>query len=162
MNIKLSETKFGNFECFDDPGEIGYPGNPRRKSVTTEEAEILQELVKGLVVLEIGTGLGVATRAMAKTARTVTSIDIDPWCHSFEFPDNVILADKIPKLKYDFAFIDGNHSFVSVCKDIGRVNAPLLAIHDTYIRDVMRAIEHTGLKTVETFNTACRLMLCSR
>ncbi len=46
----------------------------------------IEALVRGLDVLEIGTGLGVSTEWMARTAHSVVTVDIDPWVWKHVFP----------------------------------------------------------------------------
>ena len=65
--MKLVPQENGSYTHPADPGEPT-TGTPRL-SVTELEADILAALVAGRDVLEIGTGLGVSTRAMAATAR---------------------------------------------------------------------------------------------
>ena len=159
MKPKLIQTSTGNYYCEEDPGEKGYKNNPQRLSVTEQEAEILGRLVAGLRVVEIGTGLGVSTRAMAETAIEVVSVDVDSWAHQFDFPDNVKLVQDIPLSRFDFAFIDGSHKYQHILADINIVNAPILVIHDCYIVEVKRAIEDSGIVEVEKFVTACDMRM---
>lgn len=68
--IDLERTSNGNYLCPSDPGEIGCGTAPRR-SVTDEEVSRIGELFANRFVLEIGTGLGVSTRALAALAVAV-------------------------------------------------------------------------------------------
>lgn len=132
MSLELHRS--GSWVHPSDPGEprIGKP----RLSVTDLEAAILAELVAGLTVLEIGTGLGVSTRAMAETARVVHTVDIDPWVWENVWPDlpeNVVphrSIDTVPE--FSVAFIDGDHSTEAVEADLASVaGCPLVIAHDT-------------------------------
>lgn len=106
----------------DDPGEpsTGLP----RIGVVEHEAELLQYLAHGKTVLEIGTGLGTATRALAKTAVTVDTVDIDPWVHTnihgeLRTLDNVRCHHRVPPgLTWDLVFVDGDHRPEAVKRDL--------------------------------------------
>lgn len=132
MNLHES----GSYIHPDDPGEPS-TGHPRL-SVTDLEAAILAVLVDGLTVLEIGTGLGVSTRAMASTARVVHTVDIDPWVweNIWPFlPENVVThrtIDSVPLV--DAAFIDGDHNPAAVVRDLAdaRSCSPSLIIAHDY------------------------------
>lgn len=106
----------------DDPGEpsTGVP----RIAIDPSEAQILTEYAVGKRVLEIGTGLGASTRALAASAISVDTVDIDPWVHATivpTLPANVTayraLANGTPGV-VDVVFIDGAHDYDSVCGDI--------------------------------------------
>ena len=159
--MNLIQTRVGNFYCPEDPGEATAGGNQRR-SVTIAEAEALKQWARGQRVIEIGTGLGVSTRAMAETAESVVSVDVDSWCHQFEFPPNVVLTDHVPVGDFTFAFIDGDHHYEAVMKDIASVNAPLIALHDCDHPQVVQALVDSNLKVIEGLQTACKLTLCRR
>jgi hypothetical protein len=128
----------GSFSHPDDPGEPS-TGNPRL-SVTALEAEILAAFVVDRNVLEVGTGLGVSTRALARTAKMVVTVDIDEWVHDTIWPDlpgNVVPTPVVPTNKtFDAAFIDGDHSTEAVLEDFWAV-APMvrrggvILAHDT-------------------------------
>ena len=129
----LHET--GSYLHPDDPGEpsTGLP----RLSVTDEEAALLTEWVAGMTVLEIGTGLGVSTRALAESAVTVHTVDVDLWVHEMIWPylpDNVVphkTVGTVPMV--DAAFIDGDHSLEAVAWDLAQATSrasKLLMAHD--------------------------------
>lgn len=110
----------GSYRHADDPGEPT-TGKPRL-SVTDLEANILAALVAGRDVLEIGTGLGVSTRAMASKALSVTTVDVDPWVHENVWPT---LPDNVARWngaaiagRFDVVFIDGDHSTEAVIADL--------------------------------------------
>lgn len=117
MTLAVDHT--GSYHHPEDPGEPT-TGKPRL-SVTDEEAEILAYYSIGATVLEIGTGLGVSTRALASTAVWVTTVDVDPWVHKTIWPTlpaNVRGAKQVPDGVFDLAFIDGDHHTRSVIRDV--------------------------------------------
>jgi hypothetical protein len=149
------------FMCPDDPGE------PMRKlprwSVNATEARIVAEFCRGLHVLEIGTGLGVSTKEIARLATWVHTVDIDPWIKETvapTLPPNVTFyADtkELPK-RLGAAFIDGWHDYDQCTKDIKLAKKivkreGLFIFHDVKIRDVAMAIQDSGLEWmyVETY-----------
>lgn len=137
----------GSYRHPDDPGE---PTTDRpRLSVTDLEASILAAFVWGLDVLEIGTGLGVSTRALASTARSVTTIDVDPWVHETIWPTlpaNVKCVSELePFLPFDAAFIDGDHSTEAVLRDVATAECHVivsgfLLAHDTNYDSVIAGL----------------------
>lgn len=159
--MTLTLTEAGNYVCPDDPGEPGYDSLEARRSVTDEEGEILSRLAAGLRVLEIGTGLAVSTRYLASSASEVVTVDIDPWVNDPGI-GNVRFMRDVPNEQFDFAFIDGGHGYADVMADIARANAPLLALHDTYLEDVARAISDSALIEVTAYQTRCKLGLYRR
>lgn len=121
----------------EDPGEPS-TGDPRL-SVTDMEADILAAFVAGRRVLEIGTGLGVSTRAMAGTADVVHTVDIDPWVQEViwpTLPPNVTCGTDLSGQQFEAVFIDGDHSSDAVERDVATAmrhagpGAVILA-HDT-------------------------------
>jgi predicted O-methyltransferase YrrM len=137
----------GSYAHPDDPGEptTGVP----RLSVTDAEAAILAERVAGLHVLEVGTGLGVSTRAMAATAATVHTVDIDPWVIENiwpDLPDNVDRTTAVPQRGgFGAVFIDGDHSTEATLRDIGVALSLLgpdgfVLVHDANYPKVRKAI----------------------
>lgn len=163
--MKLIRTANGNYYSPDDPYGMSYTKADPRLSVTDEEGEILSRLAEGHKVLEIGTGLGVSTRALAKTARYVFSVDIEPWCHSEQFPDNVVLSDKLPEALeiFDLVFIDGSHSYADTLKDIqATADISPVILHDVYIKDVEKAAQDAGLILITQYETVCKLTVYQR
>lgn len=136
----------GSWRRDDDPGEPS-TGKPRL-SVTDLEASILSALVHNLTVVEIGTGLGVSTKALARTANRVHTVDIDPWVHSDVWPTlppNVIRHKDTSKLPavVDAMFIDGDHSTAATAADIAEAMARsmlLILIHDVKYPSVRQAL----------------------
>lgn len=132
----------------DDPGEpqtgVG------RISISELEAGILAAVAADRTVIEIGTGLGVSTRALASTARSVTTVDIDPWVHETIWPD---LPDHVERLRslpadgqWDVAFIDGDHNRLAVRTDLRwcypRVH--VIVAHDTNHQAVRAECDRVG------------------
>jgi SAM-dependent methyltransferase len=145
---------YNGWLCPDDPGE---PGRLEpRWSVNLIEARIVSELCRGLDVLEIGTGLGVSTKEIAKRAKSVYTVDIDRWVKKNvepDLPDNVYFFDNIEKVLpiLDAAFIDGLHSFNQCTADIQdarRIVKPdgLFIFHDMKMPEVFRAVMGSGLE----------------
>jgi predicted RNA methylase len=155
---RLEITPDGNFYCQEDPGEVSYSGRPKRRSVTVEEAAILAELARGLRVLEIGTGLGVGTRALASTAQSVITLDVDPWVTDPQLPNVTFLRERPDAAGFDLVFIDGSHETESVIADIEYCRPiPTLVLHDTYLPTVQEAIRAFGLVEINVYPTRCRL-----
>jgi len=108
--LELDRT--GSYRHEADPGEPS-TGEPRL-SVTEAECVHLAELATGLEVLELGTGLGVSTRALASTAAHVHTVDVDPWVIATIWPTlpfNVSAsAHRDPWIStFDLAFVDADH-----------------------------------------------------
>lgn len=108
MDLALDPT--GSYTAPDDPGE---PSNGhRRLSVTDHEGLLLAELARDRNVLEIGTGLGVSTRYLNRTARVLVTLDIDPWVQREIWPNlgSTIVkhTERLPG-QYTMVFIDGSH-----------------------------------------------------
>lgn len=146
----------GSFTHPSDPGE--YEAAPRI-SVTGEEAALLARLACGKHVLEIGTGLGISTKALASSATRLTTLDIDPWVHTTIFPTlrplGITCCDTREEaaagLPYDLIFIDGHHGSDEVLFDINYslpllCSSGLLVLHDYKMDSVRNASEAAGLK----------------
>jgi protein-L-isoaspartate O-methyltransferase len=119
--VNLTEHDTGSFQHPDDPGEPT-TGDPRL-SITKLEGQMLAALVAGRRVLEIGTGLGVSTAAMAATAEHVATYDIDAWVHDTIWPglpDNVVGVKSLEHVgrAFDAVFIDADHSTEAVARDL--------------------------------------------
>jgi predicted RNA methylase len=134
----------GSFSHPDDPGEPS-TGHPRL-SITPLEGEILAAVVDGLTVAELGTGLGVSTRALASSASKVYTVDIDEWVQNTiwpDLPDNVeTCVDRADLPKVDVVFIDGDHSPEATAEDVAwamRLARRLIVMHDTNTDDVRSA-----------------------
>lgn len=136
-------------------------------SVTDHEGAILAWLAHDRRVLEVGTGLGVSTRAMAAQAYCVHTVDVDPWVHEHVWPS---LPEDVQKGKtlppwgddpgmhsfehyFNLVFIDGDHEEEAVKRDIEQVmpllrRGGLLVLHDCNYDGVKRACAALGLKPI--------------
>ena len=119
-----------------------------------EEGKALAELAKGKRVLEIGSFQGLSTICMARTANHVTAMDyfdgratpipgstfevFNHNCIRHNVADKITIANPDSDLtgnQYDLIFIDGDHSYEAVAKDIQKTLPllkpdGLLAFHD--------------------------------
>jgi len=155
----------GSFKMEGDPGEPS-TGRPR-VSVAVEETLLLKFLAKGRHVLEIGTGLGVSTRALAGVAKTVTTVDVDPWVIDTiwpTLPSNVVgltpdgLDDQV--VPFDMAFIDGDHSPEAVRRDVDLAErlcpGGILVAHDANYGNVQQGLGEGWLVIPTTHGLAIR------
>jgi hypothetical protein len=156
--LSLVLTDIGNYEHEDDPGEACYGRTAKRRSVTRDDEAALAKLFAGKTVLEIGTGLGVSTRALASTAEHVFTCDPDPWVASTIAPDlpaNVTFSADPWEMRADGAFIDGCHGYDETRRDINHAvkwtDCDPLVVHDTNIPNVLAAIQDSGFRIVEHF-----------
>lgn len=157
--MTLAQAELGYWHT-NDPGEPT-TGKPRL-SVTDLEASILTALGAGRCVLEIGTGLGVSTRALATHALTVVTIDPDRWVHETIVPqlretNSRIHAQNHRGLaeRFDLAFIDGSHATNDVLEDIAFVSKhlrhhSLIVCHDARYENVRPAVTGPGWHLIET------------
>ena len=148
MNLIPHST--GSYVHGDDPGEPT-TGEPRL-SVTEVEGEMLAVLAAGRSVLEFGTGLGVSTRALARTARKVYTVDIDEWVQETiwpTLPDNVSTCDDRDRLPIvDMVFIDGDHTEEGTAADVAaamRLASEVIVMHDTSAPTVRSACDDEWL-----------------
>ena len=171
----LKQTVNGNFFDPDDPGEIlpnGTLSVTKRLSVTATECEILLELANGHRVVEIGTGLGVGTVALAAGAHFVLTVDPDPWVQREIWPGlhdaGIVTVNDLDHLpganRFTFAFVDGNHTYDLVRKDLIAVKNLILPmcpvfIHDYNIHDVRNAALDTGFQCVKEFGGPCAMVV---
>jgi len=149
-HVRLQESSVNGYRCATDPGEPGKKEG--RLSINDAEGHILEYLVGGRTVLEIGTGLGVSTRYMAKSAKLVITCDIDPWVQENIWPDlqrlpNVTTTKDLNNLgrQFDVVFIDGCHKYGACMDDITNTRQLLKSdgfylLHDFYQGDVKKAI----------------------
>lgn len=137
----------GGYRHDDDPGEptTGLP----RVSITDEEADLLASFASGRTVLEIGTGLGVSTRALASSALKVTTVDVDPWVQATiwpTLPDNVECLTEVPTgRRFGLVFIDGDHTPEAVQRDVALAESllddgGLIVAHDSAFDHVRGAL----------------------
>lgn len=143
------ETDRGYVES-EDPGEPAGPGKGRRRvSVTDQEGKILSALARNKVVLEIGTGIGVATNWLEMHALNLETLDIDPWVQEHVWPTlpkRVLRRTERSTLKlYDMVFIDGEHTDEALKADIKYaldrlVTGGLVVVHDAIeLRETIKA-----------------------
>lgn len=151
----LERHTLGNYTHPGDPGEPT-TGKPR-VSVTDDECRVLAWLAQERDVLEIGTGLGVSTRALASTCDHLCTVDPDPWVTENVVPHldylkvwyEPAICEEWAGRTFGLAFIDGDHSEDAVLRDIQSV-LPLLrpgglvVLHDTNLDGVRRAAESFG------------------
>ena len=169
---ELVVTHNGNFYSPADPGEMGT--KIRRLSVTSLETEILAEVARGHRVLEIGTGLGVSTVALAKDAEYVWTIDPDPWVQENVWPDltdtgKVTTAHQVPDVElqslwFTLAFVDGDHGYDSVLADLEAVKRLILPMcpvlmHDYKYTGVVTAAKDSGFQVIREFGGPCNMAL---
>lgn len=124
-----------------------------------DELQLMAAFVKGKRVLEIGTGLGVSTRAMLATCAYLTSVDTDPWVKEAvvpglgeDFRDKFFFYDALPPLGgegYDVVFVDGHHSEEAVKADVEYAMESmnlggLLLIHDLHLAEVASGVRRAG------------------
>lgn len=137
----------GGYRHDDDPGEPS-TGEPRI-SITDEEAELLASYATGRNVLEIGTGLGVSTRALASTGNQVTTVDVDPWVWVEVWPTlpaNVECLKATPHgCRFGLVFIDGDHTPAAVARDVALAETlleagGLIVAHDSAFDHVRGAL----------------------
>ena len=160
--MNLHKSPVNGYYCKNDPGEPNW--NTPRLSVNDIEARIVSEFCRGLDVLEIGTGLGVSTREMAKRARKVHTVDIDLWVKNNivpGLPENVVFWESIENIPKGLgaAFVDGYHEYMQCLKDIEDVKrlvkpGGILLFHDYRMPAVFRAVSVSGLDAVVIETTA--------
>ena len=157
--MELIKSEINGYYCPDDPGEPGT--DARRLSVNDIEARFIGELAHGKDVYEIGTGLGVSTKALAQKAKSVLTSDIDLWVWENVWPtlpDNVKgWDDRFPPSGdgFDMAFIDGSHVTKDVKNDIINCrlvvkDKGLIVFHDVNMETVVNAIKQSGLTVYVT------------
>ena len=156
--MNLEHLEGGSIRRTDDPGEpqTGIP----RISIAEEEARILAHMATGKYVFEIGTGLGVSTRAMAATATWIYTHDIDPWVHDTIWPTlpyNVTGITTIDQLEYHpgLVFIDGDHNTDKVKADIDLAHSvcepgAMIVCHDTNYPNVAEALTGSNWNHINT------------
>jgi predicted O-methyltransferase YrrM len=168
LGIQLTPepAPFGDcqYQCMDDPALH------KRASVSREEGLILADLAMGKTVLEVGTGLGVSTRCLSYGADFVVSVDPDEWViANIELDMNTVIVPAIPLpsegVRFDLAFIDGEHDGESVRRDIReclKVVKPggLIAFHDVSQAQVREVVDEFPWKTRKEFNTIGMLTVC--
>ena len=149
--MKLTTLPNGSTVCDDDPGEPST--GAKRISVTEDEAELLAWLARDKTVLEIGTGLGVSTQAMARTACHVDTIDSDPWVWMNSFLNMRPIPslhcwrsrDEMTARNHDMVFIDGEHTTDALKTDLSFAKEcctrGIIVVHDWKIDAVKLALD---------------------
>lgn len=145
-----------------DPGEPGYDGQHKRVSVTPLEAEMLAVMFTGMKVLEVGTGLGVSTAAIARTCQELVTIDPDAWVGANiapHLPQRVAFVQCFEAIRdsqllkgryFDGAFIDGCHREHQVAADVRNAlrrlrPGGLLVLHDFSSQEVRDGARAAGI-----------------
>jgi predicted O-methyltransferase YrrM len=149
------------YRCPSDP-------DPDRASVTLQEGIVLADWAAGKRVLEVGTGLGVSTVCLADTATEVVTIDPDEWVHAnVTLPANVVRVRSLDEVRgtFDLAFIDGDHTYDAVVRDIEECLVHMnadghVAFHDISHPDVARAVAQFNWSSHEQLDTAGLLTRC--
>lgn len=135
----LDRRADGSWYSPDDPGEWG-PDSAPRVSVTDQEGAFLAWVARGAKVLEVGTGLGVSTRYLAKHGSVVVTLDPSEWVRENVWPDlppNVVVCTdrQLVGAGFDVCFIDGDHHVeafeddVAFCRERSNQDGVILA-HD--------------------------------
>jgi spermidine synthase len=137
----------GGFYRDDDPGEPS--SRVARISIADDERTVLAEMAAGKNVLEIGTGLGVSTRALATTATRVVTCDIDEWVHHTIWPDlpaNVACVSSTDDLElgFDLVFIDGDHREEALQRDVATAERLLAPGGTIVVHDAHHLMPHLG------------------
>ena len=132
--------------------------------VCPEQAEVLAGLAKGKRVLEIGTGSGVSTRAMAKTAIHVATFDVSQRVRDMVWPTlpkNVMPYDRRHEglqqggTGFGLVFIDGDHSYPAVVADINEA-APLMSRYGIWVFHDMQ--QENSIKAVTEHQFCFRML----
>lgn len=164
--IRLERTQIGNYLCPDDPGEATSGPGDKRRSVTDEEAGLLAQAARGKAVIEVGTGLGVSTKAMASTASSVLTIDPDEWVRKEVVPDLPSNVGHLSTLEmvgtpmkgaFGMAFIDGDH--MRCAKDIRTVWPWLCVGARVYMHDFNLPSVFTNMDLeIKHLDTGCAMV----
>lgn len=153
----MERTEYGSMIDRADPGEPST--HAPRISVTEGEAELLTYLAEGKDVLEIGTGLAISTMAFVQSARSIVTIDIDPWIHEHIWPGLPPCVQtwksRSPDDTFDFVFIDGAHDTKSVKTDLkyARMVCPrgMIVAHDAHHDGVALALDNS-FHSIDTYH----------
>ena len=162
----LVQTADGTWFDPRDPGEETNEGR-KRISVTDRECLILAELARHKTVLEIGTGLGISTRAMASTAKQVTTVDPDPWVHKNIWPvlpNNVGCFSELTDSAsgFNLVFIDGEHTTEACRRDLETARSRMslggvVVVHDYFAREVAAAVDSV-CRILENYGGTCQMV----
>lgn len=165
--LALTYTPIG-FIHPDDPGEPGT--GSARVSLPPVECGIIARVCHAKRVLEVGTGLGVVTRALIPNVRALTTIDIDPWVQRTIWPalqTDPTLRDYGSRVTYradwpaigtfDVAVIDGDHRTEAVQADIAHCRR--LSIHWALMDDWNQPRVRAGVGSQVAYRCTDRLAL---
>lgn len=156
------------FRLEGDAGPSAPGTGPVRWSISPAQAQRLTALAQGKEVLEIGTGTGLSTEALANGAAYVATFDVDDEVRRLVWPNlpaNVTAYDRRYEglhqagLAFDLIFQDGLHTLDGVRKDIEEA-LPLMrpdaiwVFHDSQMESVERAVFQgpTKFRLLERFN----------
>lgn len=165
--MDLVKSDINGWYCKDDPGEPNW--NAPRLSINDMEARFISELFSGKLVLEIGTGLGVSTRAIAKNAMWVYTVDIDPWVKDIvapTLPKNVTFFSDVTEVQLvECAFIDGYHEYNQCRKDIQQCRKTvqkggMMVFHDLAMGAIRSALVDEGLENTIQVLTHAGIGVC--
>jgi hypothetical protein len=165
--MELVKSDVNGYYCPQDPGEPNW--NAPRLSINDTEARFLKELFRGRVVLEIGTGLGVSTNAIASVADWVYTVDIDDWVKENvapNLPRNTTFHmnyNSIPEC--EAAFVDGYHEYEQCRKDIQTCKrlvskGGLMVFHDLAMGAVRQALVDEGYNNALQVLTHAGIGVC--
>ncbi len=123
--------------------------------------------IKIKIIVEIGTFQGVSTAYMARFAENIFTFDIEDYpkkykiwkdfkiinkIHYFTIKNRKEIKNILKNIKFDFAFIDGNHSYKNVKADFELVkHCGKVLFHDTNYPeqpDVKKFVEEIGAKII--------------
>lgn len=143
----------GQFLCERDPGEINMPPGYKRTSIAEDEYAILQIFAADKTVLEIGTGLGISSRALS-SAKKLTTVDIDPWVWEAIHPElaamGITCLRELPEGGFaDLVFIDAHHTYDAFKKDLEAAREFLnmggvILAHDMHLAGMQEAARSVG------------------
>ncbi len=121
------------------------------------EADVLADLARDKIVLELGAYMGRSTVVLAKTATLVISVDLHDMWGEDSLPDYLKNTRSLPNVVsvigafdqivpylggVDVVYIDGEHDADSVTQDLGmalQTGATVVAFHDWGYFDVREA-----------------------
>ncbi len=130
--------------------------------LTKDDISELERLAAGKRVLELGAWMGRSTVVLSEVAKYVVSVDrhqgivnhdedsLPNYIDAVRGRTNVAMVvasfeDFVPLLRtemFDLVFIDGDHDYEAVQRDIGLalfVDPPVIAFHDYDYKDVRQA-----------------------
>ncbi len=143
-----------------DPGEVST--SKPRLSISENEANILTALSFQMIACELGTGLGVSSRAIALYAESLVTVDVDPWVAETIVPelldeyDNIAFVENRDLISdercFDFIFIDANHETAAVAADLAWAlrhvysDGSLIVMHDVKYDNVRPVVPMNAIR----------------